>query len=155
MIWVFKSDKASAGYCESYEDLFQYINEKEKLKLLEGQTEFERPWNFTFFTHQQVSANVKQFQPTEIVKEAQERKLGFIEICHGDLQDRIEILVTQDIDIGALKKQWCLEYCDAHHYIVVENLSTPPNCLQPQWVSSLSQNTTGNAIDVSNGAYLQ
>lgn len=155
MIWIFKSDRASASSCENFDDLFQYIREKEKLKLLEDQEEFEHPWNFTSFTPQQVSANIKQFQPTEIVKEAQERKLGFIEIYHGDPHNRIEILATHDIDIEALKKQWCLEYCDAHHYIVMENLSTPHNSLQPQWVSALSQNATGSPIDVNNGVYLR
>jgi hypothetical protein len=133
MIWIFKSDKASAGSCENYDDLFQYIREKERLKLRGVQAEFWDSWNFTYFSPQQVSANIEQFQPTEIVKEAQKRKLGFIEICRGDPQSSIEILATHDTDIEALKKQWCVEYCDAHHYIIVENFSTPHNSLQSQW----------------------
>ena len=153
MIWIFKTDRASASSCENYDDLFQYIREKEKL--LEGQAEFGRPWNFTFFTPHQVSANIKLFQPTEIVKEAQKRKLGFIEICHGNPQGRIEILATHDTDIEALKKQWCLDYCDAHHYIVVENFSTPHNSLQSLRASSLSQNVTGSTIDINKGVYLR
>lgn len=138
MIWIFKSDRASASSCENFDDLFQYISEKEKLKLLEGQAEFEHPWNFTFFTPQQIFDNIEQFQSTEIVKEAQKRKLGFVEIYHGDLQDRIEILATHDIDIEALKKQWCLEYCDAHQYIVIENSLSLQDSLQYQQASSLA-----------------
>ncbi len=108
MIWMFRSDIASAGSCENYEDLFHYIREKEDLKLLKDQSEFENRWSFTIFTPQRASdiyANVKQFQLTEIVKEAYEKELGLIEISRGAPQKRIEILVTPDVDIEALKKQ--------------------------------------------------
>lgn len=138
MIWIFKSDRASASSCENYDDLFHYIKEKERLKLLEAQTGIGYAWNFTYFSPRQVSANIEQFQPTEIIKEAQREKLGIVEISYGDPHDRIEILVTHETDIEALKKQWCLEYCDAHHYIVVENFSAPHNFHQSQWASSLS-----------------
>ena len=40
--------------------------------------------------------------------------------------NRIAILATPDIDMEAIKKQWCLEYCDAYNYIVVENF--PHSC---------------------------
>ncbi len=129
MIWTFNSDRASASSCENYDDLFQYITEKESFAYFE----FDYSWSFTFFTCQQVSIiydNIKQSQPTEIIKQAHERELGLIKICHGDPHNSIEILATPDIDIEALKKEWCLKYCEAHHYIVVEGCSTSQNSLQ-------------------------
>jgi len=135
MIWIFKSDRASAGFCENYEDLFQYIREKENLKPLEGQP-MGRPWSFTLFTPQQVSTiylNMKRSRPTETLKETHLKELGLLEIYRGDLQKCKEVLVTPDVDIEALKKEWCLEYCDAHGYIVTEIISSPQHSVQSQW----------------------
>lgn len=139
MIWIFKSDRASAISCEDYEDLFQYIREKENLKQLEGQRMFGHPWSFTMFTPQQVSniyLNMKHSQSTEIFKEAHLNELGFLEIYRGDLHKCMEILVTPDVDIEGLKKEWCLEYCNAHGYIVMGNISSPPNSVQSQSLHS-------------------
>jgi len=136
MIWIFKSDRASAGFCENYEDLFQYIREKENLKPLEGQPMFGHSWSFTLFTPQQVSTiylNMKQSQPTEIFKEAHLKELGLLEIYRGDPQKCMKVLVTPDVDIEALKKEWCLEYCNAHGYIITENVSSPQHSVQSQW----------------------
>lgn len=137
MIWIFHRERADAGSCEDYEDLFLYIN----LKLLEDyhgfeQNPFERPWDFTFFTPQQVAIiydNTQQSFLTEIVKEAYNKEVGLIAICQGDFESRIEILDTPDIDREALKKQWCLAYCNAHDYIVVDNLSHPCDPAQSPW----------------------
>jgi hypothetical protein len=138
MIWIFHRERADAGSCENYDELFHYISLK---PLEEDYTEFEqipfeRPWSFTFFTPQQVSviyANTQQSLLTEIAKEAYEKEVGFIEICQGGFEDPIEILGTPDIDMEALKKQWCLAYCDAHDYIVIDNFSYPHHSAQSQW----------------------
>lgn len=137
MIWIFHREIADAGSCDNYDDLFQYINSK----LMEDHFEFEqipfeRPWSFTFFTPQQVSViydNTRQSLLTAVVKEAYEKELGFVEICQRDFENPIEILSTPDLDIEALKKQWCLAYCDAHDYIVMENFSHSYLPTQSQW----------------------
>ena len=136
MIWIFKSDRASASFCENYEDLFQYIREKENIKSLEDQLMFGHPWSFSTFTPQQVSTvyhNMKQSQPKKILKKAHLKKLGLIEIYRGDPQKCKEVLVMLDLDIEALKKEWCLEYCAAHGYIVTENISSSQHSIQSQW----------------------
>ncbi len=124
MIWFFKLDRAIAGSCENYDELFQYIIRLEKLKLLESH-EFGRPsWSFTFFPPQQVSdfyGKTKQSLRTKIAKEAYEKRSGFIVLHQGDPQNFIEILATSQMDIESIKKKWCLEYCKAHNYLVVEN----------------------------------
>jgi len=136
MIWIFKSDRASAGFCENYEDLFQYIREKENIKSLEDQLMFGHPWSFTTFTPQQVSTiylNMKQSQPTKILKKAHLKKLGLLEIYWGDPQKCKEVLITSDVDIEVLKREWCLEYCNTHGYIVTENISSPQHSVQSHW----------------------
>ena len=84
MIWIFHRDRADAGSCENYDDLFHYIN----LKLLQDSPEFEQTfWSFTFFTPQQVLViydHTQQSLLTEIVKQAYERELGFVEICQRE-----------------------------------------------------------------------
>lgn len=125
MIWIFHREIADAGSCESYDDLFQYIN----LKILEGCSDLEQTfWSFSFFTPNQVSIiyeNTQQSLLTAVVKEAYEKEVGLIAVCRGDFESQIEILDTPDLDKEALKKQWCLAYCVAHDYVVVENFSDP------------------------------
>lgn len=136
MIWIFKSDRASASFCENYEDFFQYIREKESIKSLEDQLMFGHPWSFATFTPQQVSTiylNMKQSQPTKILKKAHLKKLGLLEIYRGDPQKCKEVLITPDVDIEALKWEWCLEYCNTHGYIVTENISSPQHPVQSHW----------------------
>ena len=69
--------------------------------------------------------NTQQSLLTAVVKEAYEKEVGLIAICRGDFESQIEILDTPDLDKEALKKQWCLDYCVAHDYVVVENFSDP------------------------------
>jgi len=121
MIWIFHREIADAASADNYDELHAIITDKQNLKLLEDYLKFEpTPWSFTFFTPQQVFAiyaNIEHSLRTEIVKEAHEKEVGFISICQGNFENRIEILDTPDIDREALKKQWCLGYCDAHDYI--------------------------------------
>lgn len=140
MIWFFKLDRAIAGSCKNYDNLLTYITDKEKMKLTEPHPEFERPpeqaWSFTFFTPQQVSALYNTGQPllTAMIREAYEKKVGLIEIRQGNPQELIEILVTSDLDIEAIKKQWCCDYCKAHNYLIVENFSHhSSHPAQAQW----------------------
>ncbi len=140
MIWFFKLDRAIAGSCKNYDNLLTYITDKEKRKLIESHPELEplpeQPWSFTFFTPQQVSALYDTGQPllTAMIKEAHEKKLGFIEIRQGNPQELIEILVTSEVDIEAIKKQWCFDYCKAHNYLIVENFSHhSSHSVQTQW----------------------
>lgn len=127
MIWIFKSDKASAFSCETDADLFQHIQTIENLKLLEDHPEFgQDPWSFTYFSPQRVVAlytHTPSYFRTSVLQQAYERELGVIEICKGDIEIRLEILALPDLDIQALRKQWCLAYCQAHDYLVVENVS--------------------------------
>lgn len=136
MIWIFHRDIADAASADNYDELHAIITNKENLKSLESPSEIERiSWSFTFFTPCQVSIiydNTPQSFLTEIVKEAHEKGVGFIAIFQGNSENPIEILGTPNIDIEALKKQWCRAYCDAHDYIVVDNLySYHP--AQAQW----------------------
>jgi hypothetical protein len=60
--------------------IFSSTLEKKKISnSLGGQRMFGPPWSFTIFTPQQVSTiylNMKQSQPTEILKEAHLKELG-------------------------------------------------------------------------------
>lgn len=105
MIWIFHHSKASAASCNNYDELFQYIINIESLKFSGNPSE------------------IGQSLLTKIIKEAHEKEVGCIAICQENSQNRI--------DMEAIKKHWCLAYCDAHGYIVVENLSYPHHSTQP------------------------
>lgn len=125
MIWIFHREIADAASVGNYDELHAIITKKENLKLLRPHAEYgQMPWSFTFFTSQQVSiiyADTPQALRTEVLKEAYKKGMGLVAMCQGDFGNPLEILGTSDIDIKALKKQWCLGYCDIHGYTVVEN----------------------------------
>lgn len=131
MIWIFHRERADAASADNYEDLFSMIRDKEKVRPYVSPSKFqvlslESPWSFTVYSPEQVCILYERRQLqylTEMLKEAYKKKVGLIEISEGDFDHRLEILATSDIDIETLKKQWCLKYCEAHDYIVVENFS--------------------------------
>ena len=51
------------------------------------------------------------------VKQAYEQGLSLLEICRDDYDNPHYIPVVPDLNIDALKKQWCLDYCYSHHLL--------------------------------------
>ena len=94
MIWFFNLEKASAVSCDTYDDLFHYIHELEKLDLSKRHPKFDQ-------TSAYLDASFE--------------------------------------DVEGLKKQWCLEYCQNHNYIVIENAASAND---PLTSSRMSQSLT-------------
>ena len=141
MIWIFHQEIADAASADNYDELHTIIMKKESQKFLELYHELEQmPWSFMSFTPQQVSiihTHTPHSLLTEVVKEAYKKEVGLIVICRGGFEKPLEILNTPDADIKALKKKWCLAYCDAHGYTIVENFYRySNNCIaQSAWCS--------------------
>ncbi|MEI8295228.1 MAG: hypothetical protein WCG04_01740 [Alphaproteobacteria bacterium] len=72
------------------DEFFNHISAGE---LLEDHTEVEQThrWSFMVFSSE-------------------------IEICEGEFANPRLVAITPDLNIGALKKAWYLEYCKAHGY---------------------------------------
>jgi hypothetical protein len=134
MLILFKKDgtpiQSFTNYAElyrpfaNYKELYRYITHEENERLFEDHPQFSQTlWSFLYFSPQRVSAflpAVKKKPDGKIFLEAYRLGLGVVEVCEGDLENVRQILVTADVDVEALRKEWCKKYCDAHGYLLSE-----------------------------------
>jgi hypothetical protein len=124
-MWVFNVNKASAFSCDTDDELFKVIMDKENSKLLDNHPDYgQTSWSFTIYPPHRVHAlflSTPNKNHSDALKEAFARSLPLIEICTGDIMNLVEIVADDRADVKRLKKQWCLDYCQAHDYDVIEN----------------------------------
>ena len=80
-------------------------------------------WGFVVFPPERVPdlyLNLKQKPVPTALWQAYEQKLGVIEIYKGDYANPTWVPVTLGLNIGKLKKDWYLECCRKHGFLVVE-----------------------------------
>lgn len=93
-------------------------------ELLEDHPEFDKKnpkWSFIIFSPKRVPElyfKMKQEHVVSPIKEAFRHELGLIEICKGDYEKPTWITLTADLDVGKLKKEWYLDFCRNHGYII-------------------------------------
>jgi hypothetical protein len=124
MIQVFGSNKEAIGQFDNYDALFKHINSIENSKLAEcSSRSLGEIWSFALYTNKRLSYiyyKTLERSFSKVGKEAFEQELDLIEIYKGDFQNPIQIPVTADINVQELKESWCQEYCEAHHYLLVD-----------------------------------
>lgn len=101
---------------EDYNQLFDYLVEMENRKLITHYTDFKQMnWSFTIYSPKQVaSLYAYSKNPVDAIREAFEDGLPLIEICNGSYQHPTYMVNTPNIDLGYLKKKWCLDYSRSH-----------------------------------------
>ena len=103
------------------DDAFNHLSAGE---LLEDHPEVDAThWGFVIFppkTVRDLCFNLKQQPVPAPLKESYEQELGVIEVCRGDYANPTWVSVTPGLDIGKLKKDWYLECCKKHGFLVVE-----------------------------------
>jgi hypothetical protein len=123
MIEIFNESNEKLWSFKSYNSLFKHIKETENQKLLEtGQED----WKFIVHPHERLSVlywrTVKAIEilltPRE--QEAYEIGLNVLEICKGDCNNPSQIILTPDINVKEIKKNWCRDYCIDNGYIFSE-----------------------------------
>jgi hypothetical protein len=81
------------------------------------------PWSFLVLTPNRIAALLctlrKPYDPL-MLQEAWEKQLSLVEICKGNFKELKQIIVEQGVDIEALQKNWCFDYCKAHNMHVKE-----------------------------------
>lgn len=133
MIHLLNESREHIENFNSYGELADYIHKKElsRTRMLASMTfdwmhlppNLEEEWSFVVYTHESLKttyATMRNPPLTEIEWEAFERGLDLIEIHYGNARSRTQILVTGDVDIESLQKDWCLAYGKAHDYIIEE-----------------------------------
>ena len=107
---------------KNYHEVCEYINTIEKPEELEPG---KAGWRFIRRRHETLSClyyrnpSLKDYlTPRE--REAVEKQLGLIEILKGGWETVAQILFTNHLDLEALKRDWCKEYCQSHGFKLVE-----------------------------------
>ena len=123
MIEIFNEINEKVGSFQSYNGLFKYIREREKETLIRtGQTD----WRFTIHGHERLSClywrAIKALDTlfTEKEMEAFNNELNLLEMCMGDYDNPTQIILTPDINVKEIRKNWCRDYCLEHGYIFSE-----------------------------------
>jgi hypothetical protein len=122
MIEIFNAKDEKLGEFKNYRQLFWSINMIERLKLLKGKYPYgQSSWCFLHRPYEKLSMVYHHMigkSPTPIEKQAHEKQLGIIDIYQGSYDSFTQILVTSDLDIDGLRKNWCRAYCKAKGYII-------------------------------------
>jgi hypothetical protein len=121
---MFGTDKTVIGLFKDYDALFKHINTLENSKLTESSACYpSNVWSFVLFTNKRLSYiyyKTLERSFSKVGRQAYEQELDLIEISKGDYQNPLQILVTPDVNVSELQKNWCQEYCDTHDYLLVE-----------------------------------
>jgi len=133
MIYLLSESNEFLGTFNNYGELVDYIHSIELARIRRSMV-MEIEWNFPFVrgqeywgfmvhTHESLKKTyslMKGVPWTALELEAFYMGLDLIEIHYGDLDLPVQIVLTEGVDIGSLKKEWCLDYCKVHRCIVLE-----------------------------------
>ena len=129
-IQSFANDKELYRPLVHYRELCRHITYEENEKLFEDHPQFgQTMWSFLYISPQQVTdlvPTMKKKCDEKIFLEAHLQGLGVVEACEGNLDHIRQILVTPDVNVEALRKEWCKKYCKVHGYGLFE-ISTSHN----------------------------
>jgi hypothetical protein len=99
---------------QSYDDLLKHIKKIEEEKFIEtGQ----RGWGFSIYTPEMLSPfywraiSACDMLLTEKEQDAYENKLNLLEMRRGDGANFVQIILTQDVNINDVIKNYCQDYC--------------------------------------------
>jgi len=127
MIWLFNSRNKPTGSYQNFEEVCDHFRRVEHLKPLPaaGPGPGGR-WDFIYWPHKRLVSlheHLKDtpFRPAE--QEAFERELDLIEIFDGRPQASVQYMVTSDLDISSLMREWCFGYAHHHQYTILETHS--------------------------------
>jgi hypothetical protein len=101
---------------ENYHEVCEYINTIERTGELESG---KAGWRFIRRRHDTLQSlyyrnpSLKDYL-TSREREAVEKQQGLIEILKGGWETVTQILYTTHLDLEALKRDWCKEYCAGH-----------------------------------------
>jgi hypothetical protein len=106
------------------DDIFNHLSAGE---LLEDHPDVDKThWGFVIFPPEDVPHlffKLKKESITPMIRQAYAGQLGIIEICTGDYANPTWVPLTPGVDVGNFKKDWYVECCKEHGYLVTESHS--------------------------------
>jgi hypothetical protein len=123
MISLFNAEGRKIGTFKSFEAVIEYFNRRECLKPASPNTiGNDEKWGFVYYPHRRLCAlnDHAHTHLTEIEQEAYEQKLDLIEIYAGDAHYPEQLLVTPNLDLPNLIKNWCFDYAYAQRLVLLQ-----------------------------------
>jgi hypothetical protein len=77
----------------------------------------KEPWSFLVLTPNRIAVLLSTLRKPHdplLLQEAWEKQLTVVEVCKGDFKGLKQIKVEPGVDIEVLRKEWCLDYCQAN-----------------------------------------
>ena len=128
MIWLFNSTNRVSSSYKNIEEVCDHFRRLEHMKpYSEGESSGEGRWDFAYWPHKRLSAlheHLKDTHFSEAEREAYENELDLIEIFGGGTELADQYIVTPNLDVGGLMREWCFDYACAHGYTVLETFSS-------------------------------
>ena len=140
MIWLFDSKTKFSSSYKTFEEVCDHFRRLQHLNHFseEGPCEEER-WDFAYWSHKRLSSlheHLKDTHLSQAEREAYEGELDLIEIFDGGSEFADQYVVTPNLDVSSLMREWCFDYAYAHGYTVLETFPTklpdsPPSAVSP------------------------
>ena len=118
MLVLSKNDGTPIASFESFGELCQHITTQENSKLLPGHPEFGKSfWGFLVLSPERIANlinTLKKSYDEKILYDAWHRQLSIVEICEGNYEKVHQVIVEPNVNIEALREDWCVDYCEAN-----------------------------------------
>ena len=129
MIPYNKNNEKVASF-KSYKQIFRTIHKIERFKLLKRDYQPGQPaWLFQHRNHEKlfmVYCYMSGKTPTVLEREAFDKELDVIDIYRGSYAPSVQFIVTPELPVESLKKQWCRDYCKVHGYSIERVMGKSP-----------------------------
>lgn len=123
MIYLY-SNKQRVKAFKNFDYLLEYINLHENSPLVDCNSYHDQQkWKFIYHLYRKLSNQCETMSHPALTGrelEAFEQQLDLIEIYSGDSQSIEQIIVTPDLDVAGLIKNWCFNYCYAKGLVLLE-----------------------------------
>ena len=133
MIWIFNSTNRVSSSYRTFDEVCDHFRRVEHLKPLPaGEDCGGDRWDFVYCPHKRLSSLHEHLKDTHfsyLEREAYENELDLIEVFDGRSELADQYVVTPDLDIGSLMREWCFDYAHYHGYTVLETFT--PELFKP------------------------
>lgn len=128
MIWLFNyTNRVSSSY-KTFEEVCDHFRRVEHLKPIPaGEACGGDRWDFVYWPHKRLSSlheHLKDTHFSQAEREAYEGELDLIEIFDWRSELADQYIVTPELDVVSLMREWCYDYAYAHGYTILETFPT-------------------------------
>jgi hypothetical protein len=119
MIHLYQYRQRVGGF-NSFEALIDYLNRYENSNLMDYNCyQSSEKWAFIYHSYKQPSNDHQQNDDTDDLLEPSD----WLEYYLGDPNEFYQVTVTEETDVLDVMRDWCIEYCFAHNFTVLESHS--------------------------------